>query len=122
MAIHMVNCSIMYPHGIIKDLLVKVERFVFLVEFVVLDMKEEEDLPIILGIPFLSTARVLVDIYNSKHTLWVRDEEITFGVKKEAVNEEFNDDVFCFEEVDLDKEENNDRLELLNLMEEGLVN
>lgn len=43
-------------------------------------------------------------------------------MKKEAVNEEFNDDVFCFEEVDLDKEENNDRLELLNLMEEGLVN
>lgn len=40
MAIHMADRLITYRHGIIKDLLVKVEKFVFLVDFMVLDMKE----------------------------------------------------------------------------------
>lgn len=78
----MTDPSITYPHGIIEDLLVKVGKFVFTVDFVVLDMKEDEDLPIILGRPFLRTARALIDIHDSKITLRVEDEEVTFGVNQ----------------------------------------
>lgn len=48
MDIHMADRSITYPREIIEDLLVKVRKFVFSVDFVVLDMKEDEELPIIL--------------------------------------------------------------------------
>lgn len=68
------------------------------VDFIVLDMKKEEEGPIILGRPFLSTAHVLVGIYNYKLTLRVRDEEITFGVKAKSINFEANKDEFFMEE------------------------
>lgn len=62
MAIHMEKWDVKYPQGIIDNILVKIGAFVFLVDFVVLDMKEDEDITMILGRPFLSTKRALVDI------------------------------------------------------------
>ncbi|XP_076941987.1 uncharacterized protein LOC143611702 [Bidens hawaiensis] len=54
--------SVKYPRGIIENLLVKVDKFVFLVDFVVLDMEADEKVPIILGRPFLRTAKALIDV------------------------------------------------------------
>ncbi|XP_071708454.1 uncharacterized protein [Rutidosis leptorrhynchoides] len=48
------------PMGIAEDILLKVETLVFLVDFVVLDMKEDTQVPIILGRPFLNTANTLI--------------------------------------------------------------
>ncbi|XP_068481082.1 uncharacterized protein [Phaseolus vulgaris] len=42
--------------------LVKVDKFTFLVDFVVMDMKEDEEVPLILGRPFMKTARIIVDV------------------------------------------------------------
>ncbi|XP_073153095.1 uncharacterized protein [Henckelia pumila] len=47
--------SIKYPRGIIEDVLVKVDKFIFPVDFVVLDMEEDLDMPLILGRPSLET-------------------------------------------------------------------
>ncbi|KAI3740492.1 hypothetical protein L2E82_30941 [Cichorium intybus] len=80
MAIHLANKSVTYPRGIVEDLLVKVDKFVFPADFVVLDMEEDEQVPIILGRPFLNTARALVDIHESKLTLRVGSDAITFGI------------------------------------------
>ncbi|XP_023753133.1 uncharacterized protein LOC111901496 [Lactuca sativa] len=82
MDIHMANRSITYPQGIIKDLLVKVDKFVFPVDFGVLNMEEDVHIPIILRIPFLSTARALVDIHDLKLSLQVGTDDITFGVNQ----------------------------------------
>ena len=59
MTFRMTDHSITHPRGIVEDLLVKAVKFIFLVDFVVLDMKEDEDLPIIFGRPFFSTARAV---------------------------------------------------------------
>ncbi|XP_023752484.1 uncharacterized protein LOC111900829 [Lactuca sativa] len=93
MTIQIVDHSITYPRGIIKDLLVKVGKFIFPVDFEVLDMKEDEDLPIILGRPFLSTTRALFDIHDSKLTLHVEDEEITFEMSPKVSHEKPRDEV-----------------------------
>ncbi|XP_023770939.1 uncharacterized protein LOC111919607 [Lactuca sativa] len=69
MALRMADHLIINPHGIIENLLVKVWKFIFLIDFLVLDMKEDEDLPIILGRPLLSTVRALIDIHDTKLTL-----------------------------------------------------
>ena len=37
--LHLVDCSIFYPRGAIKDVLVKVDKFIFLDDFVILDME-----------------------------------------------------------------------------------
>ena len=83
----------------------KVGKFVFPVDFVVLGMKEEEELHIILGRPFLSTARDLVDIHNSKLTLSVENEAITFEVSINVNHEEPKDEVSNTDVVEKDLDE-----------------
>ena len=43
-------------------MLVKVDKFFFPVDFIVIDMEEDEDAPIILGRPFMKTARMMIDV------------------------------------------------------------
>ena len=81
MTIHMVNHSVTQPRGIVEDILVKIGNFIFPIDFVVLDIKEDKNVPIILGPPLLNTARALVEIRESKITLRVGDEEMTFGME-----------------------------------------
>ncbi|XP_058751943.1 uncharacterized protein LOC131625044 [Vicia villosa] len=64
------------PYGIVEDVLVKIDKFVFPVDFVILEMPEDEEIPIILGKPFLETGRCLIDIEEGTMTLKVYDEEV----------------------------------------------
>ena len=41
--------SLTFPRGVIEDVLVKVDKFIFSVDFVVLDMEENREIPLILG-------------------------------------------------------------------------
>ena len=50
------------PIGILHDVLVKVESFIFPADFVILDCEVDFEVPIILGRPFLATGRALVDM------------------------------------------------------------
>ncbi|XP_073137404.1 uncharacterized protein [Henckelia pumila] len=63
--------SITYPRGIVEDVLVKVDKFIFLADFVILDMDEDEETPLIFGRPFLVTARALIDVHKGELTLRV---------------------------------------------------
>ncbi|GJT49605.1 DNA-directed DNA polymerase [Tanacetum coccineum] len=49
-------------------------------DFVILDMPEDSRVPIILGRPFLATARAMIDVFNKKITLRVGDDEVIFDV------------------------------------------
>ena len=46
----------------IEDVLVKLEKFIFLEDFIVLDMEEDKEIPIILGRPFLVIGWALIDV------------------------------------------------------------
>ena len=54
--------SLAHPRGIIEDVLVKVDKFIFPADFIVLDMEEDTNVPIILGRPFLATCQALIDV------------------------------------------------------------
>ncbi|KAJ9547944.1 LOW QUALITY PROTEIN: hypothetical protein OSB04_020487 [Centaurea solstitialis] len=54
--------SIAYPKGKIEDVLVKVDKFIFPADFVILDYEADRETPIILGRPFLATGRTLIDV------------------------------------------------------------
>lgn len=54
----------------------------FPVDFVVLDMKEDKDIPLILGRPFLATGRALIDVENGELTFRMNDESRTFTIYK----------------------------------------
>lgn len=48
-SLQQVDCSLAYPYGIVEDVLVKVDKFIFLVDFVVLELEEDANIPIILN-------------------------------------------------------------------------
>ena len=55
------------PRGIIKDVLVQVDKFIYPVDFIVLDTQPDEacnSIPIILGRPFLATSNSLINCRN----------------------------------------------------------
>ncbi|KAA0059788.1 uncharacterized protein E5676_scaffold896G00480 [Cucumis melo var. makuwa] len=80
MRLQFADRSIAKPEGKIEDVLVKVDKFLFLANFVILDYKPDREVPIILGQPFLSTGHVLIDIHQRKLTICFNDEEIKFNI------------------------------------------
>ena len=56
LSLQMANQSMASPKGITEDVLIKVGKFIFLVNFMVLDMEEDEKVSLILGRPFLPTS------------------------------------------------------------------
>ncbi|XP_070017975.1 uncharacterized protein [Nicotiana sylvestris] len=70
------------PFGILDDVLIQVGKFVFPANFVILDCKVDEEIPIILGRPFLATGRALIDCETGELKMRLNDEEIVFNVQK----------------------------------------
>ncbi|XP_052736729.1 uncharacterized protein LOC128197917, partial [Vigna angularis] len=95
MALQLADRSIKYPYGVVEDVLVNVDKFVFPVDFVIMDLEENGDVPLILGRPFLKTARVLIDVENGKLKLTVQDEEVNFDVFQAMTHPK--DDKACFQ-------------------------
>ncbi|XP_062109416.1 uncharacterized protein LOC133820034 [Humulus lupulus] len=90
--------SLAHPRGVIEDVLVKVDKFIFPADFIVLDMEEDSNVPIILGRPFLATGQALIDVQKGELKLRVQREEVVFNVLKamtypEASNNCFSVDV-----------------------------
>ncbi|XP_019223843.1 PREDICTED: uncharacterized protein LOC109205582 [Nicotiana attenuata] len=74
--------SLVMPEGIIEDVLVRVEKFILPTDFIVLDYEAEEEVPVILGRPFLATGGAIIDVRAGKLKMRVDDEEVTFNVYK----------------------------------------
>ncbi|GKD89458.1 reverse transcriptase domain-containing protein [Tanacetum coccineum] len=68
------------PTGIAEDVFVRAGKFHFPADFVVVDYDVDPRVPLILGRPFLKTARALINVYGEELTLRVSDEAITFKV------------------------------------------
>ncbi|KAK9050876.1 hypothetical protein SSX86_030154 [Deinandra increscens subsp. villosa] len=96
MSIQLADRSVKYPRGIMENMLVKVDKFVFPVDFVILDMDEDEHVPLILGRPFLATARALVDVFSGTLTLRVEDETVTFDIRDSMRRPQGQDDTLYF--------------------------
>lgn len=61
--------------------MVKINMFVFPIDFVILEMPEDKEIPLILGRPFLETERCMIDIEEGTMTLKVYDEEMKTDVR-----------------------------------------
>ncbi|GKD45153.1 zinc finger, CCHC-type containing protein [Tanacetum coccineum] len=70
--------SYIYPLGIAEDVLVEVVEHVYPVDFVILDIKEDEKRPFILGTPFLTTVKVVIKFDKGTITLRFGKSKISF--------------------------------------------
>ncbi|GJU17214.1 ribonuclease H-like domain-containing protein [Tanacetum coccineum] len=81
MVIEMADNTKCTPKGIIENLLVKIDKFIFPIDFVILDMVEDLKMPIILGRPLLATAHAKVYIFRNSISLEVRSEKVIFKIR-----------------------------------------
>ncbi|GJT21793.1 DNA-directed DNA polymerase [Tanacetum coccineum] len=84
LTVELADRTVKYPKGIVENVLVRIGKFSFPVDFIILDMPEDINVPLILGRPFLSTARAKIDVYKRKITLRVGEENIIFKSVKPA--------------------------------------
>ncbi|GJS73931.1 hypothetical protein Tco_0706772 [Tanacetum coccineum] len=82
MCIELSNKTTQYPRGITENVIVKIDKSVFPIDFVVLDMEEDHKIPIILGQPFLATAYAMIDVFNKKISFKVGNETVNFDIEK----------------------------------------
>nr|GFA06252.1 hypothetical protein [Tanacetum cinerariifolium] len=112
MRLELANTSIQYPRGIIVNVIIKVDKFALPLDFVILDMPEDLRVPIILGRPFLATARAMIDVFNKKITLRVGDDEVIFDIDQSIKRPPAEDDE-CYGIDDLDDTINAEAQEFL---------
>ncbi|GJX11520.1 hypothetical protein Tco_0201379 [Tanacetum coccineum] len=69
LTVELADRTVKYPKGIAENVLVGIGKFVFPVDFIILDMLKDIKVPLILGRPFLSTAHAKIDVFKRKITL-----------------------------------------------------
>nr|GEV39451.1 reverse transcriptase domain-containing protein [Tanacetum cinerariifolium] len=82
MTLELAGRSITHPKGVSEDVFVKVGKFHFPTDFVVVDFEADPRVPLILRRSFLRTGRALIDVYEEEITLRVNDESVTFNLNQ----------------------------------------
>ena len=72
--LQLANRSHTYLDGKIEDMLVKVDKFIFPVDFIILDFERDKEVPIILSRHFLATWKILTDVQKWELTMQVNDQ------------------------------------------------
>nr|GEX04636.1 reverse transcriptase domain-containing protein [Tanacetum cinerariifolium] len=80
------NHAICTPDGIARDVFVPVGKFTFSADFVVVDYESDPRVPLILGRPFLRTARALIDVHGEEMILRDGDERLTLNMKHDTTS------------------------------------
>ena len=80
MTLQMADSDTAQPEGILEGVLIKVGKFIFPVDFVVIDMEEEKQVLLLLGRPFLAIGAALIDVKKGELTLRVGKEEVHFNL------------------------------------------
>ncbi|KAE8670896.1 Detected protein of unknown function [Hibiscus syriacus] len=78
--LQLTNGSHVKPERRIEDVIVRVDKFVFPVDFLILDCEVDAKAPIILGRPFLATGRILINCEKGELTMRVADQCVTVNV------------------------------------------
>nr|GEX91470.1 reverse transcriptase domain-containing protein [Tanacetum cinerariifolium] len=82
MTLELADRSITRPKGVAEDVFVKVGKFHFPTDFVVVDFEADPRVPLILGRSFLRIGRALIDVYGEEITRRVNDESVTFNLNQ----------------------------------------
>ena len=81
MTLQMVDRTLAHPEGILEDVLIKVGKFIFPMDFIVIDIEEDKQVPLLLGRPLLAIGAALIDVKKGELTLRVGDEAVHFNLK-----------------------------------------
>ncbi|GJX72235.1 reverse transcriptase domain-containing protein [Tanacetum coccineum] len=95
MSVRLADQSFQYPIGIAQNMLVKVRKFTFLVDFIILEIEEDSKVPLILGRPVLHTVDVVIRVKQKQLNLGVGTERMNFSIDS-AMKHSYSTDDTCF--------------------------
>ncbi|XP_021733419.1 uncharacterized protein LOC110700219 [Chenopodium quinoa] len=79
-SLQLADRSVKFPLGVLEDVPLRVGKFFIPRDFVVMEMEEDVNFPIILGRPFLATAGAIIDMKKGKITFEVGDEKLEYSL------------------------------------------
>jgi len=80
MTLQLADHSISRPYGVIEDVLVKVKHLIFPADFVVINIEEDDNIPLILGRSFMSIASCMVDMGKKILQMGIEDQKNSFDL------------------------------------------
>ncbi|KAL9224981.1 hypothetical protein vseg_000955 [Gypsophila vaccaria] len=98
--LQMADRTVKRPLGVLEDVPVKIGKHFISVDFVVLDIPEDTQIPIILGRPFLRTANDVIDLRKGNLTLTIGEEIVTFNLPTALRNPMVEETAFAIDILD----------------------
>ncbi|GJY40559.1 reverse transcriptase domain-containing protein [Tanacetum coccineum] len=95
MSVRLADRSFQYPVGIAENMLVEVGKFTFPADFVILEMEEDNKVPLILGRPFLHTVDAVIRVKQKQLNLGVGTKQMIFNIDS-AMKHSYSNDDTCF--------------------------
>ncbi|GJU11235.1 reverse transcriptase domain-containing protein [Tanacetum coccineum] len=99
MSVRLADRSFQYPVGITENMLVEVGKFTFLADFVILEIEEDNKVPLILERPFLRTADAVIRVKQKQLNLGVGTERMIFNIDSPHKTLLMQNDYTCFRTV-----------------------
>ena len=122
MTLTLADRTISYPYGVLEDVLVQVNDLVFPADFVILDMAEDEEMPLLLGRPFLASGCALIDVEMGELMLRFQDEQVVFNTFEAMKHRNENPKCYWVDVVDETFEDDSREPQPTQPMEKIIVN
>ncbi|XP_050909569.1 uncharacterized protein LOC127123390 [Lathyrus oleraceus] len=99
-SLQLADRSVKYPIGILKDIIVRIDQLYIPTDFIVMDIKEDNKIPILLSRPLLSTVGVIIDVKRGKMNFEVGDEKVEFILSKFLMEPTMDDLYYAINIID----------------------
>ena len=100
MSVQLADRSVKYPVGILENVPVRIGQFYIPTDFIIMDIKEDNVTPIILGRPFLATVGAIIDVKRGKLTFEVGEEKVEFILTQFLQAPTINDTCYLLDVID----------------------
>ena len=81
-SLQMADQSVKLPIGVVEDMPVRIGRYFVPIDFVIVEMEEDAHSPLLLGRPFLNTAKAIIDVNGGIISFTIGDDKITFHINR----------------------------------------
>lgn len=98
MSLQLADRSAKFPAGMLENIPIRIGQFYIPIDFIIMDIKEDSNIPIILGRPFLATLGAIIDVKRGKLTFEVSEEKIKF-ILSQFLKAVAIDDTCCFIDI-----------------------
>ncbi|GJS39108.1 putative ribonuclease H-like domain-containing protein [Tanacetum coccineum] len=82
MLVEMVDMTMKVPLGVVENILVKIDKFLVSLDFIIINMLKRRNETMILDRPFLATIHATIDIFNKEISLGIKNDSIIFDMDK----------------------------------------